>query len=77
MPQTKEIKSIHLTDNGPIKLIQERAKREHRSLSNALAVTVIEHLSSEFGKQDISGGNNSQTFLDTVKVKTEKMNGKE
>jgi hypothetical protein len=62
-------KDICLRNAEAILLIQQRAKRERRSLSNSLAVTVIERLSSGFGTQDTSENDSSQTFLDTAKVK--------
>jgi len=47
----KPIKAIHLTNGDAIKFIQQRAKCEQRSLSNALMVTVIEHLGQNNPKE--------------------------
>lgn len=60
MPQTKEIKPIHLTNNRAIKLIQERAKRELRSLSNSLTATIIEHLGQNNTDELIEKADNRQ-----------------
>lgn len=62
-------KDIRLTNKKAIRLAKLRAAKEERSAANAAAISIIEHLSLEFGEQDILQSDSSQTFLDTVKVK--------
>jgi hypothetical protein len=59
-PGIDKPKPIGLWNARAILLIQQRAEKEHRSLSNSLTATVIEHLSSEFGTQDIAKNDNGQ-----------------
>ena len=43
MPK-KRAKTIHITDQHAIKLINNRAEREHRTAANAAAITIYEQL---------------------------------
>jgi len=56
----KPIKVIHLTNCDAIALIQQRAKCERRSLSNALMATIIEHLGQNNPDKPIENADNRQ-----------------
>jgi len=53
-------KDIRLTNKRAIRLAKLRAIKEERSAANAAAISIIEHLNSEYGTQDISEGDNGQ-----------------
>jgi hypothetical protein len=53
-------KDIRLTNKKAIRLAKLRAAKEERSAANAAAISIIEHLSLEFGIQDTSESNNGQ-----------------
>jgi hypothetical protein len=53
-------KDIRLTNKKAIRLVKLRAAKEERSAANAAAISIIEHLSSEFGTQDTAENDNGQ-----------------